>query len=392
MAAKFKENNNPSYLIVLPWTLSNKGGVNCVVNNLLEELKNNNDYKPMLMSLNWANKKPVTRAKNGVVTTDFRLRSSGKTVYSFLAFFFTIPLMLYRLRRLLQQHHVDVINCHYLTHELFPLFLLKKLRLFKGKIILSLHGTDVENLGAEFKDSYELRFILRHATKITTCSRALADRLKLTTGNLYQNKIVAITNGIDPTAFQKKQMQNEALMQPLKNKSYILSIATYAPYKGLETLIKAFQALKSSNPSLQLVLVGLETPHLHQLITLTKNLDVEDSVHFYKDIDQTNLGAFYQNAKIFVLPSLREAFGLVILEAGLYKCPVIASNTGGIPEIISDEKEGLLFEPGNKQELTDKLEKLIQDKELQTQLGNSLHTKTIRDFNLTKVYSKYTAL
>lgn len=392
MAVKLNKNNVPSYLIVLPWALSNKGGVNCVVNNLLEELKNNNDYKRMLMSLNWANKKPVTRSNDGVVTTDFRLRSPGNTFYSLFAFFFTIPLMLYRLHCLLRKHQVEIINCHYLTLELFPLFFLKKLHLFKGKIILSLHGTDVENLGSEFRDSYELNFILRNATKITTCSKALADKLKLTLGSLYQDKIVTITNGIDPTAFQKKQIENEVLLQPLKNKDYILSIATYAPYKGLETLIQAFHVLKPNNPSLQLVLVGLETPHLHQLITLTKNLDVEDSVHFYKDIDQTNLGAFYQNAQIFVLPSLREAFGLVILEAGLYKCPVIASNTGGIPEIISDEEDGLLFEPGDQLELADKLGKLILDKELQTQLGNSLYTKTIRDFSLAKVYSKYIAL
>lgn len=392
MADTPKKNNAPSYLIVLPWTLSNKGGVNCVVNNLLEELKKNNDYKPMLMSLSWANKKPVTHSKDGVLTTNFRLRSPGNTIYSLFTFFLAIPLMLYRLHRLLRQHHVEVINCHYFTRELLPLFLLKKLRLFKGKIILSLHGTDVESLATEFKRSCEFNFILQHTTKITTCSKALANKVNVITGNLFLDKTTAITNGINPTAFRDKQLVNEALLKPIEKKDYILSIATYAPYKGLETLIKAFQSLKPNYPSLQLVLVGLETPHLQQLITLAESLDVEDSVHFYKSIDQTFLGSFYQNAKVFVLPSLREAFGLVILEAGLYKRPVIASNTGGIPEIIVDKKDGLLFEPGDHQELSAKLEKLLQNKDLQTKLGDSLYKKIIQDFSLAKMYSKYTAL
>ena len=98
-----------------------------------------------------------------------------------------------------------------------------------------------------------------------------------------------------------------------------------------------------------------------------------------------NASKYLKNFDIFVLPSLKEGLPYVILEAGLAGLPVIASNVGGIPEIIENGKEGLLVPPANPEELAVAIKKLIDDKALRENLARNLHEKIQREFSLEKM-------
>jgi len=98
-----------------------------------------------------------------------------------------------------------------------------------------------------------------------------------------------------------------------------------------------------------------------------------------------NASKYLKNFDIFVLPSLKEGLPYVILEAGLAGLPVIASNVGGIPEIIENGKEGLLVPPANPEELAVAIKKLIEDKTLRENLAKNLHEKIQREFSLEKM-------
>ena len=98
-----------------------------------------------------------------------------------------------------------------------------------------------------------------------------------------------------------------------------------------------------------------------------------------------NASKYLKNFDIFVLPSIKEGLPYVILEAGLAGLPVIASNVGGIPEIIEDEKNGLLVPPANPEELIDAIKKLAGDKSLRENLGKNLHEKITKEFSLEKM-------
>ena len=98
-----------------------------------------------------------------------------------------------------------------------------------------------------------------------------------------------------------------------------------------------------------------------------------------------NASRYLKNFDIFVLPSLKEGLPYVILEAGLAGLPVIASNVGGIPEIIENGKDGLLVPPADPKELIKAIKKLIEDKTLRENLAKNLHEKITKEFSLEKM-------
>ena len=96
---------------------------------------------------------------------------------------------------------------------------------------------------------------------------------------------------------------------------------------------------------------------------------------------------YLKNFDIFVLPSLKEGLPYTILEAGLAKLPVIATNVGGIPEIIQDEETGLLVPPADPVSLANAIKKLADNPALREKLGANLHRKITQEFTLSKMLS-----
>ena len=94
---------------------------------------------------------------------------------------------------------------------------------------------------------------------------------------------------------------------------------------------------------------------------------------------------YLKNFDIFVLPSLKEGLPYTILEAGLAKLPVIATNVGGIPEIIKDGEAGLLVPPANSEELANAIKKLTNNPNLREKLADNLHQKITQEFTLSKM-------
>jgi len=114
-----------------------------------------------------------------------------------------------------------------------------------------------------------------------------------------------------------------------------------------------------------------------------KNLNVE-FLGFRKDIPH-----LMKSADIFVLPSKKEAFGLVILEAFVSKLPVIASNVGGIPEIIQNGEDGMIVEAENSQKLAYAINTLLRDKEMQMKFAENGYKKVKKKFDA-KIMAKNT--
>ena len=98
-----------------------------------------------------------------------------------------------------------------------------------------------------------------------------------------------------------------------------------------------------------------------------------------------NAARYLKNFDIFVLPSLKEGLPYVILEAGLAGLPVVASNVGGVPEIIENGKDGLLVPPPIREELAKAIKKLIGDKNLRENLAKNLCEKITKEFSLEKM-------
>ena len=144
-------------------------------------------------------------------------------------------------------------------------------------------------------------------------------------------------------------------------------VAHLADHKGHKYLIKATKILREEAPRIKVIIVG-EGPLRMELDKLTKDIRVEDMVFFLgfrADIPQ-----ILASLDLFVLSSYLEGMGSSILDAMACRLPVVATKVGGIPEVVTHEKTGLLVTPQRPKSLADAILRLYRDRELASRLGD----------------------
>lgn len=192
----------------------------------------------------------------------------------------------------------------------------------------------------------------------------LVDKLKLN-----PKKITVIPNGVNIEKFDKYKIE--------KKSNNILYVGRLTPNKRVDLLIKAISKLKSYNSEITLDIIGTG-PLLNPLKHLVKTYDLNDNVKFYGFIKKfSDLINFYKRASIFVLPSIKEGFGIVILEAMAAKTPVIAVGyeNSGVLDLIEDKKNGILIKPNSSSDIAKNIQLLLEDKNYQKKIASSGYIK-----------------
>jgi glycosyltransferase involved in cell wall biosynthesis len=148
----------------------------------------------------------------------------------------------------------------------------------------------------------------------------------------------------------------------------LLFVGRLAPQKGLRTLVAATRLLKS--PGVQVLLVGdgPERPALEQEV---RKLGISDRVHLLGFVSHDRVPAVLSHADLLVLPSLYEELGTVLLEAMWVGLPIVASRTGGIPDVIDDGVNGLLVPPEQPEVLAGAIDRVLQNPDLARRLGEA---------------------
>lgn len=219
---------------------------------------------------------------------------------------------------------------------------------------------------------------------------------------LVKDKIQVIHNGIalEP-GFSRTNARHELLKYSEKLHAvvkatkatdlfWVGTIAELHPIKGYEYAIKAIKELvvrlqeKGVNKKIVYTIIGNgeDKERLHALV---KEYGLEDTIFFLGHVDQA---AYYLKAfDVFLLASLSEGLAYVLIEAGSASVPVVATNVGGIPELIDDMKSGILIRSQQHQEITHALEFLIHHKVVLHEHGKALRDKVVTAFNLNKMSS-----
>lgn len=205
------------------------------------------------------------------------------------------------------------------------------------------------------------------------------------------HKIKVIYNSIDSAS--KEHIDKTTLdiinQYGLRKKDIIVgTIGSLNIQKDTATLIKAMSKVFKKLPQAKLVLVG-SGPLKYKLQKLVQKLKITDQVVFTGTIKE--ISSILQLFTIFVLPSRSEAFGISILEAMKAKVPVIATRVGGIPEIITNNRDGILIEPGNPKILSSAIMKLLNDRKLQHKLIRG-GEETIKRFSLSRMIQETSKL
>jgi len=166
--------------------------------------------------------------------------------------------------------------------------------------------------------------------------------------NIPESKIDVVHHGVDLEFF--KRTKDEKEINAVKRKyslprDYILFVSALIPIKNIETLIKAYNILRGDKnyKEVGLVIAGSKGWQYDNIFRLVEDLKLNKNVIFTGYFPQKDLPALYSAAKMFVLPSLYEGFGIPVVEAFACGTPVIASNTSSIPEVSGDA--AILFDP-----------------------------------------------
>lgn len=214
------------------------------------------------------------------------------------------------------------------------------------------------------KNNFFTKRIYKTATMVVALSRAIKTEIEKI---IQTNKITIIPSAT--TNFSTNKTLNKALQHRFAEKFIIGNIGELEPNKGQEYLIKAVKELLADYPHLHVVFLGKGVAQ-ESLKLLTepyeKNFSFEGFVN--------NVDDYLNLFDLFVFPTLQEGLGSILLDVMNAEVPIIASQTGGIPDIITHEETGLLFEPKNVQEIKASIELLLNNSTLAKQL-----TKNAKD-------------
>ncbi|OGH05973.1 MAG: hypothetical protein A2W22_03535 [Candidatus Levybacteria bacterium RBG_16_35_11] len=214
------------------------------------------------------------------------------------------------------------------------------------------------------KDLYKLklwgRYSIKRADKVLTISKSSKNDI-INEYKLKPEKVAVTYPGIREIL---KTSMKEDLVEKFGIKGdYILFVGTLQPRKNIKRLIEAFSRLKTD---LELVIVGKKGWMYEEILNAPKEYGISDKVRFLDSVTNEDLPSLYKNALCFILPSLYEGFGLPILEAMQYGCPVITSSISSLPEAAGEA--ALYVNPEDVDDIAQKLEKMINDSNLREDL------------------------
>lgn len=168
------------------------------------------------------------------------------------------------------------------------------------------------------------------------------------------------------------------------NKDYFLYVGNLADSKGVNILLEAFNSLPK-NIELHIVGTGVDKIKYEKFIQ-EQNLN---NIKFLLKMDRDELILEYKNCISLIVPSVAfEVFGMINIEAAINGKPVIASNIGGIPEIVEHNKTGLLFETGNIEQLKESILKYWNNPELVKEHGKNAYQKAVNNYTEEIYYNK----
>lgn len=209
-----------------------------------------------------------------------------------------------------------------------------------------------------------------------------------------ENKIIVIKNGIAKPEFYTHEDARTYIFSQVgttlpPDAFMVCTIAELHRSKGLQYCIDAIAKLVPSNPKIYYFIFG-DGEEKDRLEILIKFRGLEKNVFLVGFVEDAS--RFLRAFDAFVLPSVTEAFGLVLLEAGFAGLPVVASRVGGIPEIVDDMRTGLMVPARDGIALAQALQSIVSDDEQRTSFGQALLQKTIQDFSLDRVLQETASL
>lgn len=272
----------------------------------------------------------------------------------------------------------DLIHAHFSYPDGYGTIKLAKK--WKVPLVISALGT-IERKVA-YEGSYTSKQIIEamnFADKILSVSEDL--KLHIVNLGINEEKVHVVPNGVDTVKFKsagKAHARN--LLNLPQDKNIVLFVGALRKIKGVDYLIEAAKDFVSMNTNL--FMVGRDDGLRKGLEKRAQELKIADHIRFTGPVSHENIPLWISASDILVLPSLSEGRPNVILEALACEVPVVATDVGGIPELMVDGETGHLVPAKNPEELSRKINKLLENKSQRENMGK-LGRKSIIQRGLT---------
>lgn len=285
-----------------------------------------------------------------------------------------------------RNYQLEILHVHYAIPYAVCAFLAKEmLGEHQMKVVTTLHGTDVTVLAQDPL----LRDVIRLGIEKSDAVTAVSDSLINQTNELFQTKcpIHKIYNFIDLHEFKRISKPSWRQKIAPHQEKIMMHVSNFRSVKRVPDVLAVFARVRDKIPS-KLLLVG-EGPDLELARTITRREGLGNDVLFLGKQDE--VAPLYSLADLLLLPSEKESFGLVALEAMACGVPVIGSTIGGIPEVVDHGRSGFLSDVGQVNDMAENAIRLLQDLELWNRFSKAAR-KRAQLFTLDEQVKKYEAL
>ena len=286
-----------------------------------------------------------------------------------------------------KREKLDVLHVHYAIPHAYAAYMATQILKDQNIIIpfiTTLHGTDITLVGKNPAYKPAISFSINHSSYVT----AVSESLKKDTEELFdlKNSIEVIPNFVNLKGYDREPKDKRQYFAN-DNETIFCHVSNFRPVKRVLDVIKVFKKVQDQRNSV-LIMVG-DGPDRNIAEKLSRDLGIWDKVIFRgKTYDvQSMLGI----SDIFLLPSGTESFGLSALEAMASHVPVIATNVGGLSEVVDHNKNGFLENIGDVESMAEDALSLIDNKEKMINFSNSAREKA-ESFSMNEISQRYLEL
>ena len=273
--------------------------------------------------------------------------------------------ILFKLVRILKEHNVDIIHCH--AHKSTVYGTVAAVLAKTPVVMAHVHGL---GRSRNFRRKLMNFLLFKKINRIVPVAESVKEDVLKNNWSVPEEKITVLENSIDYGRFADVSISKEDAKRilGLASDAFVFgTVGRLAPTKGLSYLIEAFPKVKEQKPSAQLVLFG-DGPCRAELEQQASNMSCRDSIHFLGHRD--NIEQLLRGMDVFVLSSVAEGMPRAILEVMAAGIPCIATEVGGIPEIISGNNVGILVPPKDSEALAEAMVNVanLTDEKLEKQV------------------------
>ena len=295
-----------------------------------------------------------------------------------------------RMHQVIQEQGLSILHVHYAIPHATSAWIAREMLREQSadvSVITTLHGTDITLVGQAHAYHAITKFSIEKSDHITAVSQYLKDETVRAFGCAGCD-VQVIPNFVDPAVYDRERWRHELRDSLPAGHKIVMHTSNFRPVKCVRDVVRIFARVRAAMPS-TLVMVG-DGPDRGVAEEEARALGIDKDVRFLGRIE--NVAPLLASADLFLLPSQTESFGLSALEALASGAPVIASNVGGLGEVIQNGETGYLLPFGDTAAMGDAAVGLLSDRKRWTTMSDAAQRDARARFSIDAIVEQYQML